>query len=304
MKNDSPFFPGSLFGDSWFDHNGDGKLSGLETLQRDAYHMYMANQLKQEEQRNPVDTHTACVSTPANIAESSIPPSYYAVMQVKVDMEKADALARSYVAELQERIKMMQPKDDGLISVSKDDVDYAENFEFYAFHIQQIQCIFTYALHDLQILEDAHVNISSLPEVKQYFLELEEIVQSCFTILETLYPGLHARVDELEEVNTLPDIFFSENDEHHTLEAETAHQNEQTQEVTQQKPTEISETYEIENQEEDNRVFNRKIATWLIVILAVLGAIVLIVALGKFIFLILGAVVAFVLIFIVGVKVN
>lgn len=36
MKNDSPFFPTGTPMDSMFDHNKDGKLTGLETMQRDA----------------------------------------------------------------------------------------------------------------------------------------------------------------------------------------------------------------------------------------------------------------------------
>lgn len=39
MKNDSFLFPFSMPGDKFFDSNKDGKLSGFETICRDAYHM-------------------------------------------------------------------------------------------------------------------------------------------------------------------------------------------------------------------------------------------------------------------------
>lgn len=41
MKNDSFLFPFSMPGDKFFDSNKDGKLSGFETVCRDAYHMEM-----------------------------------------------------------------------------------------------------------------------------------------------------------------------------------------------------------------------------------------------------------------------
>lgn len=39
MKNDSFLFPFAMFGDKFFDSNKDGKLTGFETICRDAYHM-------------------------------------------------------------------------------------------------------------------------------------------------------------------------------------------------------------------------------------------------------------------------
>ncbi len=39
MKNDSFLFPFPMLGDKFFDSNKDGKLSGFETICRDAYHM-------------------------------------------------------------------------------------------------------------------------------------------------------------------------------------------------------------------------------------------------------------------------
>lgn len=42
MKNDSPLFPFTMPGDKFFDKNKDGKLSGMETIFRDAHHMEIA----------------------------------------------------------------------------------------------------------------------------------------------------------------------------------------------------------------------------------------------------------------------
>lgn len=46
MKNDSFLFPFAMFGDKFFDSNKDGKLTGFETICRDAYHMEQAKNLK------------------------------------------------------------------------------------------------------------------------------------------------------------------------------------------------------------------------------------------------------------------
>lgn len=42
MKNDSFLFPFSMPGDKFFDKNKDRKLSGMETVFRDAHHFEMA----------------------------------------------------------------------------------------------------------------------------------------------------------------------------------------------------------------------------------------------------------------------
>ena len=46
MKNDSFLFQFSMPGDKFFDSNKDGKLSGFETVCRDAYHMEMAKKFE------------------------------------------------------------------------------------------------------------------------------------------------------------------------------------------------------------------------------------------------------------------
>jgi len=48
MKNDSPLFPFHMPGDSFFDSNKDGKLTGFETVMRDAHHLEMMNKANQE----------------------------------------------------------------------------------------------------------------------------------------------------------------------------------------------------------------------------------------------------------------
>lgn len=52
IKNDSLFIPFQMPGDSFFDSNHDGKLTGLETMQRDAYHMNMAQQFEKANENN------------------------------------------------------------------------------------------------------------------------------------------------------------------------------------------------------------------------------------------------------------
>lgn len=59
MKNDSSFFPYSMPGDGWFDHNGDGRLSGLETMERDAYHLHMIDMAARSEEQPPAVTPRA-----------------------------------------------------------------------------------------------------------------------------------------------------------------------------------------------------------------------------------------------------
>lgn len=46
MKNDSFLFPFEMFGDKFFDSNKDGKLTGFETICRDAYHMEQAKKFE------------------------------------------------------------------------------------------------------------------------------------------------------------------------------------------------------------------------------------------------------------------
>ena len=48
MKNDSHLFPFNMPGDSFFDGNKDGKLTGFETIMRDAHHLEMMNKANQE----------------------------------------------------------------------------------------------------------------------------------------------------------------------------------------------------------------------------------------------------------------
>lgn len=59
MKNDSSFFLYSMPGDGWFDHNGDGRLSGLETMERDAYHLHMLDMAARSEEQPPAATPRA-----------------------------------------------------------------------------------------------------------------------------------------------------------------------------------------------------------------------------------------------------
>lgn len=47
IENDSWFIPFEMPGDSFFDHNHDGKLTGWETLQRDAYHYEMSQKFEE-----------------------------------------------------------------------------------------------------------------------------------------------------------------------------------------------------------------------------------------------------------------
>lgn len=49
MKNDSFLFPFAMFGDKFFDGNKDGKLTGFETICRDAYHMEMAEEFDEKQ---------------------------------------------------------------------------------------------------------------------------------------------------------------------------------------------------------------------------------------------------------------
>ncbi len=48
MKNYSPLFPFKMPGDSFFDSNKDGRLTGFETVMRDAHHLEMMNKANQE----------------------------------------------------------------------------------------------------------------------------------------------------------------------------------------------------------------------------------------------------------------
>lgn len=48
MKNDSHLFPFNMPGDSFFDSNKDGRLTGFETVMRDAHHLEMMNKANQE----------------------------------------------------------------------------------------------------------------------------------------------------------------------------------------------------------------------------------------------------------------
>lgn len=48
MKNDSHLFPFEMLGDSFFDSNKDGKLTGFETIMRDSHHLEMMNKANQE----------------------------------------------------------------------------------------------------------------------------------------------------------------------------------------------------------------------------------------------------------------
>lgn len=59
MKNDSSLFPYSMPGDGWFDHNGDGRLSGLETMERDMYHLHMLDMAARSEEQPPAATPCA-----------------------------------------------------------------------------------------------------------------------------------------------------------------------------------------------------------------------------------------------------
>ena len=52
MKNDSWLFPVSMPGDSFFDSNKDGKLTGFETLVRDSYWL---EQQKKFEEKNKTE---------------------------------------------------------------------------------------------------------------------------------------------------------------------------------------------------------------------------------------------------------
>ena len=49
MKNDSPLFPLPRLDDFWYDADGDNKLTGLETIVRDAD--LLTKQQKEEEER-------------------------------------------------------------------------------------------------------------------------------------------------------------------------------------------------------------------------------------------------------------
>lgn len=71
MKNDSHLFPFNMPGDSFFDSNKDGKLTGFETVMRDAHHLEMMNKVNQEaksKNNTPLYHHNDTVykSTPIN----------------------------------------------------------------------------------------------------------------------------------------------------------------------------------------------------------------------------------------------
>ncbi|MGN0521903.1 MAG: hypothetical protein ACI4IQ_04620 [Eubacterium sp.] len=52
MKNDSFLFPFEMFGDKMFDGNKDGKLTGFETICRDAYHLEQAEKFEKSKKKN------------------------------------------------------------------------------------------------------------------------------------------------------------------------------------------------------------------------------------------------------------
>ena len=52
MKNDSLFFPFEMPGDSVFDTNKDGKLTGFETAMRDAYQWESFRHFAEDEEKN------------------------------------------------------------------------------------------------------------------------------------------------------------------------------------------------------------------------------------------------------------
>ena len=67
MKNDSHLFPFHMPGDSFFDSNKDGKLTGFETVMRDAHHLEMMNKANPEAKNNTPHYHhndTAYKPTP------------------------------------------------------------------------------------------------------------------------------------------------------------------------------------------------------------------------------------------------
>jgi hypothetical protein len=74
MKNDSPLFPFHMLGDSFFDSNKDGKLTGFETVMPDAHHLEMMNKVNQEaktksENNTPLYHHNDTAYKPAPIAD-------------------------------------------------------------------------------------------------------------------------------------------------------------------------------------------------------------------------------------------
>ena len=73
MKNDSPLFPFNMPGDSFFDSNKDGKLTGFETVMRDAHHLEMMNKANQKakaksENNTPLYHYNDTVYNPTPIA--------------------------------------------------------------------------------------------------------------------------------------------------------------------------------------------------------------------------------------------
>ena len=52
IENDSFFIPFEMPGDCFFDHDRDGKLTGWETFERDAYHYNMAQKFEEAKKNN------------------------------------------------------------------------------------------------------------------------------------------------------------------------------------------------------------------------------------------------------------
>lgn len=74
MKNDSPLFPFHMPGDGFFDNNKDGKLTGFETVMRDAHHLEIMNKINQEakaksENNTPLYHHNDTAYKPTPIAD-------------------------------------------------------------------------------------------------------------------------------------------------------------------------------------------------------------------------------------------
>lgn len=262
MKNDSPLFSGGLFGDSWFDHNGDGKLSGLETIARDAYHMHIVNQLR-EEADNIEDKDFLYADTTTNSVSGVTKNAYAALQYVQVDMDKANVLLNTHLVALKERMQKLPADENGTITVTVGTEEYQKDLDFYAYHIYMVLEITIAVLSDMKFLDSQNVHIAGQREIHQNFKELQEMIEELLgSVLAPLYPDIYEKINQLCEKGVLPDIFLSPQERPSVPEKPETPKEEKKPKENRPAAPQMTEEEKRQKEIEAEKKRNKKIIIW------------------------------------------
>lgn len=270
MKNDSPLFSGGLFGDSWFDHNGDGKLSGLETIARDAYHMHMIHMTAQETQGESADGFGDVDDFSAGIYDDNrytdtvySPPVTYIAQNRLVDYEKAHTLACKHMHAIQAQIDAAPKDENDFLIVPEKEAAYRENFTFFAGHLQQLRSVVYYALYTFQVLHNAHITFPPiLSDMEDIFLKLDDYQMKAISVLETAYPGLYDQILALNQSSDLPDIFLSPQERPSVPEKPETPKEEKKPKENRPAAPQMTEEEKRQKEIEAEKKRNKKIIIW------------------------------------------